>query len=350
MQPTQGGSAPPAGWRLAAAAGNVHWGYFDQGLAPALTVPSGAVVSVEAVTHHAGDAPDLLMDEGIAALFAQVTDRGPGPHILTGPIAIEGAAPGDVLEVRILSLEPRLDHGSNLAAHWGHLYGDFAKERVTIWAIDRPTMTARAEFAFDWKTTPLADAPGTIVPPGSLPREPALADVVVPLRPHLGTMGVAPAAPGRHNSIPPGLHGGNIDNWRAGPGTTMYYPVTRPGALLSLGDPHLSQGDGEISGTALEASLDVVLQVRVRRDLPIDVPVLETPTHWYVHGFGDTLDEAMTDAARSQLRFLRNMWGLTADDAYSVMSVGGDFTVTQVVDQRQGIHAGIAKSAMGGRR
>src|SRR6202043_641764 len=130
MQPTQGGSAPPAGWRLAAAAGNVPWGYFDQGLAPALTVPSGAVVSVEAVTHHAGDAPDLLMDEGIAALFAQVTDRGPGPHILTGPIAIEGAAPGDVLEVRILSLDPRLDHGSNLAAHWGHLYGDFAKERV----------------------------------------------------------------------------------------------------------------------------------------------------------------------------------------------------------------------------
>jgi acetamidase/formamidase len=163
-------------------------------------------------------------------------------------------------------------------------------------------------------------------------------------------MGVAPAAPGRHSSIPPGLHGGNIDNWRAGPGTSMYYPVTRPGALLSLGDPHLSQGDGEISGTALEASLDGVLQVRLRRDLPIDVPVLETSTHWYVHGFGDDLDEAMADAARSQLRFLRNMWGLAPDDAYSVMSVGGDFTVTQVVDQRQGIHAGIAKAVMAGRR
>ncbi len=337
-------------WRLAATPGNVHWGYFDQSLPPALTLPSGAVVSVETVTHHAGDAPDLLMDEGILALFNQVTDRGPGPHILTGPIAVEGAAAGDVLEVRILSLEPRVDFGSNLAAHWGHLYGDFAKERVTIWAIDRLTMIARAEFAFDWKTTPLADAPGTIVEPGSLPREPALADVTVPLRPHLGTMGVAPAAPGRHSSVPPGLHGGNIDNWRAGPGTSMYYPVTRPGALLSLGDPHLSEGDGEISGTALEASLDVVLQVRVRRDLPIDVPVLETPTHWYVHWFGDDLDEAMTDAARSQLRFLHNVWGLTADDAYAVMSVGGDFTVTQVVDQRQGVHAGIAKAVMAGRR
>ena len=337
-------------WHLAATPGNVHWGYFDQSLAPALTVPSGALVAVQTVTHHAGDAPDLLMDEGIATLFDQVTDRGPGPHILTGPIAIEGASPGDVLEARILSLEPRLDFGSNLAAHWGHLYRDFAKERVTIWAIDRATMTARAEFAFDWKTTPLADTPGGIVAPGSLPREPALADVIVALRPHLGTMGVAPAAPGRHSSIPPGLHGGNIDNWRAGPGTTMYYPVAWPGALLSLGDPHLSQGDGEISGTALEASLDVVLQLRVRRDLPIEVPVLETPTHWYVHGFGDDLDEAMTDAARSQLRFLAKMWGLTADDAYSVMSVGGDFTITQVVDQRQGVHAGIAKSVMAGRR
>ena len=340
------GQPAPGHWHLPATAGTVHWGYFDQTLAPALVVPPGAIVSVETVTHHAGDAPDLLMDAGIAALFDEVTDRGPGPHILTGPIAVEGAAPGDVLEVRILSLEPRCGYGSNFAAHWGHLYSDFAKERVTIWAIDRPSMTARAEFAFDWKTTPLANSPGTIVPPGSLAREPAMAGVTVPLRPHLGTMGVAPAAPGRHSSVPPGLHGGNIDNWRAGPGTSMYYPVTRPGALLSMGDPHCAQGDGEISGTALEASLHAIVQLRVRRDLPIAVPVLETPTHWYVHGFGDDLDEAMTDAARSQLRFLTAMWGLTADDAYSLMSVGGDFTITQVVDRRQGVHAGIAKAVM----
>jgi acetamidase/formamidase len=340
----------PTAFRLPAQPTTVHWGYFDQGLEPVLVVPSGATVSVEAITHHAGDAPDLLMDESIARLFEQVTDRGPGPHILTGPIAVEGARPGDVLEVRILSLEPRVDFGSNLAAHWGHLYGDFGKERVTIWSIDRHLMTARAAFAFDWKTTPLADAPGTVVPPGSVPREPALAGVVVPLRPHLGTMGVAPAEPGRHSSVPPGVHGGNVDNWRAGPGTTMYYPVARPGALLSLGDPHLSQGDGEISGTALEASLDVVLQLRIRRDLPVDVPVLETPTHWYVHGFGDDLDEAMADAARGQLRFLERLFGLSADDAYSLMSVGGDFTVTQVVDRRQGVHAGIAKAVLAGRR
>jgi acetamidase/formamidase len=340
----------PAAFRLPAEPGTVHWGYFDQDLEPVLTVPSGAIISVEAITHHAGDAPDLLMDEPISRLFEKVTDRGPGPHILTGPIAVRGARPGDVLEVRILSLEPRIDFGSNLAAHWGHLYGDFGKERVTVWSIDRQLMTAQAAFAYDWKTTPLANAPGTLVPPGSVARKAALADVVVPLRPHLGTMGVAPAAPGRHSSVPPGVHGGNVDNWRAGPGTSMHYPVARPGALLSLGDPHLSQGDGEISGTALEASLDVVIQVRIRRDLPFDVPVLETPTHWYVHGFGDNLDEAMADAARGQLRFLNRLFGLSADDAYSLMSVGGDFAVTQVVDQRQGVHAGIAKSIVAGRR
>jgi acetamidase/formamidase len=325
----------------------VHWGYFDRDIQPALTVRSGATVAVETITHHAGNAPDLLMDEEIAALWDQVDDRGPGPHILTGPIAVEKARPGDVLEVRILSLRPRCGFGSNLAAHWGLLYGDTGKERVTIWSIDPELMTARAAFAYDWKATALVDEPGIVVSPGSVAREPTMNEVVVPLRPHLGTMGVAPATPGRHSSVPPGAHGGNIDNWRAGAGTTMYYPVAVPGALLSLGDPHLSQGDGEINGSALEASLNAVLQVRVRRDIPLDVPTLETPTHWYVHGFGDTLDEAMNEAARAVLRFLDRRYGMSFDDAYSLMSVAGDFTVTQVVDGRRGIHAGVAKGLLG---
>ena len=339
--------ADPQAYKLPALPSTVHWGYFDRDIQPALTVRSGATLAVETITHHAGDAPDLLMDEEIAALWDQVVDRGPGPHILTGPIAVEKARPGDVLEVRILSLRPRCGFGSNLAAHWGLLYGDTGKERVTIWSIDPELMTARAAFAYDWKTTALVDEPGIVVRPGSVAREPTMNEVVVPLRPHLGTMGVAPATPGRHSSVPPGAHGGNIDNWRAGAGTTMYYPVAVPGALLSLGDPHLSQGDGEISGTALEASLNAVLQVRVRRDIPLDVPTLETPTHWYVHGFGDTLDEAMNEAARAVLRFLDRRYGMSLDDAYSLMSVAGDFTVTQVVDGRRGIHAGVAKALLG---
>jgi acetamidase/formamidase len=323
----------------------VAWGYFDNTRPPALVVAPGDEVAVEAITHHAGDAPDLLMDDVIERIFAEVDDRGPGPHLLTGPIAVAGAQPGDVLRVRLLSLEPRHAHGSNFAGNWGHLAKDMDKERVTIWSIDSASMTARPEFAYDWPGPP-TDRPGTIVAPGAVERESIAPGVVAPLRPHLGTMGVAPAAAGRHSSIPPGDHGGNIDNWRAGVGTAMYYPVAVPGALLSLGDPHLAQGDGEVSGTGLEASLDVMLQLDLVSggNLAIDVPTLETSTSWYVHGFGDDLDEAMLAASRHLLRFLRRGFGLSSDDAYSLMSVACDFGVTQVVDGRQGVHAGVAKA------
>lgn len=329
---------------LPATPDTVHWGYFDPALAPVLTVRSGDLVRVEAVTHHAGDAPDLLMDEAIETIFAEVDDRGPGPHLLTGPIAVEGARPGDVLEVRILSAEPRLAYGSNLAAHWGHLYEDFGKERVTIYELDCAARLGRAVFAYDWTATRLCQSPGTVVAPDLAAREPALAGVQVPLRPHFGTMGVAPAAAGRTSSIPPGDHGGNIDNWRIGAGGRMHYPVAVPGGLLSIGDPHVSQGDGEVSGTALEASLTGLLQLVVRRDLPYKVPVLEDATHLLVHGFGDDLDEAMLAASRRTLTLLGDRYGLSRDDAYSLMSVACDFTVTQVVDGRQGVHASVAKS------
>jgi acetamidase/formamidase len=321
----------------------MHWGYFDHALEPVLTVSSGDLVAIETLTHHAGDAPDLLMDAGIERVFEEVQDRGPGPHLLTGPIALAGARPGDVLEVEILSAEPRLAHGSNLAGHWGALYDDYAKERVTIFELDLQAMLGRALFAFDWQTTPLVDAPGTIVVPGSIPREPALEGVTIPLRPHLGTMGVAPAANGRHSSVPPGEHGGNIDNWRIGAGARMLYPVQVPGALLSLGDPHVSQGDGEISGTALEASLNTLVRLTLRLDITLSGPLLETPTELMVHGFGDDLDEAMRAAARRTIELLGSRFGLSRDDAYAFSSLAVDFTVTQVVDSRQGVHARIDK-------
>jgi acetamidase/formamidase len=329
--------------RLPAAPSTVHWGYFDPRLKPVLTVASGDLVAVETLTHHAGDAPDLLMDAGIADVFDSVTNRGPGPHLLTGPIAVDGARPGDVLQVDILEAAPRLPYGSNLAAHWGYLYGEIPVERVTIYEFDCDAGLGRALFGYDWTATPLADRPGTIVEPDVHARQPALPGVVVPLRPHFGTMGVAPAAPQRVSSVPPGDHGGNVDNWRIGAGGTMYYPVQVPGALLSGGDPHVSQGDGEISGTALEASLNGLLRLRIRRDLPFTVPVLETATELLVHGFGDTLDEAMKAAALRTHGILQSYLGLTGADAYSFMSVACDFTVTQVVDQRQGVHGRIDK-------
>jgi acetamidase/formamidase len=329
--------------QLQATPQTVHWGYFDPALPPVLTVSSGDLIQIEAVTHHAGDAPDLLMDAGIERIFEEVQDRGPGPHLLTGPVAVAGARPGDVLQVEILSAEPRLPHGSNLAGHWGALYEDFHKERVTVFELDGAAMIGRALFAYDWRTTPLVDVPGTIVAPGSVPREPALAGVTVPLRPHLGTMGLAPAASGRRSSVPPGAHGGNIDNWRIGAGARMLYPVQVAGALLSLGDPHVSQGDGEISGTALEASLNALLRLTLRSDISLETPLLETPGELMVHGFGDDLDEAMRAASLRTLEVLGSRFGLSSDDAYAYASLAVDFAVTQVVDGRQGVHARIDK-------
>lgn len=328
---------------LPATPATVHWGFFDPRQPPVLTVSSGDLVQIETLTHHAGDAPDLLMDQGIADVSAAVTDRGPGPHLLTGPIKVEGARPGDVLQVDILSAEPRLAYGSNLAAHWGHLYDELPGERVTVYELDVDALLGRALFGYDWTTTPLATEPGTIVAPDPAAREPALPGVVVPLRPHFGTMGVAPAEPERVSSVPPGDHGGNVDNWRIGAGGRMYYPVQATGALLSVGDPHVSQGDGEISGTALEASLNGLLRLTIRRDLPFTVPVLETATELLVHGFGNTLDAAMKAAALRTLGVLERSFGVSGRDAYSFMSVAVDFTITQVVDQRQGVHARIDK-------
>jgi acetamidase/formamidase len=328
---------------LPATPATVHWGFFDPRLEPTLTVASGDLVAIEALTHHAGDAPDLLMDTGIVDVFDQVQDRGPGPHVLTGPIAVAGARRGDVLQVDILEATPRLAYGSNLAAHWGFLYGEIPVERVTIYQLDTSALVGRAMFGYDWTATPLADQPGTIVVPDANQRQVALPDVVVPLRPHFGTMGVAPADPQRVSSVPPGDHGGNVDNWRIGAGGRMYYPVQVAGALLSVGDPHVSQGDGEISGTALEASLNGLLRLTIRRDLPFAVPVLETSTELLVHGFGDNLDAAMRAAALRTLAILQSYFGLSRADAYSFMSVAVDFTVTQVVDTRQGVHGRIDK-------
>lgn len=319
----------------------VHWGYFSASRAPSLLVASGDIIRAEAVTHHAGDAPELMMDAGVQAIFdgVPVADRNPGVHILTGPIHVEGAKPGDILEVRYLQMTPRLRYGSNLAAHWGHLYRDFGKERVTIYRMDEACQTAEAVFAYDFPGK--YEVPGTITTEKECCRVPALRGVRVPVRPHLGTAGVAPDAPGRVSSIPPGAHGGNIDNWRIGAGSTMFYPVQVDGALFSIGDPHISQGDGEISGTAIEASLDVMFQLFIRRDFQFPSPLLRTADSWMTHGFDEDLGLAMRGASLQMLELLTEHYRLSRDDAYSLMSVATDFSVTQVVDGRQGIHARI---------
>jgi acetamidase/formamidase len=338
-------SLRPVLHELRATPATVHWGYFDASLAPAITIANGDIVRVEALTHHAGDAPELMMDAGIHEIFNAIPpeDRNPGVHLMTGPIYIEGARPGDVLEVRYLQMTPRLRYGSNLAANWGHLYKEFGeKERVTIYRLDESTQTASAVFAYDFPGKYLV--PGTVTQERDCCRQPALAGVRVPVRPHLGTAGVAPDANGRVSTIPPGAHGGNIDNWRIGAGATMFYPVQVDGALFSVGDPHISQGDGEISGTAIEASLDVTFQLFLRRDFSFPSPLLQTPECWMTHGFDEDLNQAMRNASLEMLRLLTEHRGLSRDDAYSLMSVAADFGVTQVVDGRQGVHARICRA------
>ena len=323
------------------------WGFIDPDLPPVLTIRSGDVVRAEAITHHAGDAPDLMMDEGIEAVWAAIPEdqRGPGVHVMTGPIAVEGAQPGSSLLVRVLEASPRLPYGSNCAAHWGLLYDTFGKERITIYALDATAAGTMAtpEFAYDFTTRRLYDVPGIITQPDLAARQPFTRPVRIPTRPHLGVMGVAPAESGRRSSIPPGVFGGNVDNWRLGAGAAMVYPVFQPGALLYLGDPHLAQGDGELCGTAVEASLDVTVQVFVLDDLAVTAPVMETADDWLTHGFGADLDEAMHMAAEQTLWLLVERLGLSRDDAYSLASVAVDFGVTQVVDATLGCHAAVPK-------
>jgi acetamidase/formamidase len=322
----------------------VHWGYFDPAMSPVLTVSSGALIQAEAITHHAGDAPDLMMDAGVERIFREIppADRHPGVHIMTGPIFVEEAKPGDMLEVRYLRMTPRMNYGSNLAANWGYLYKEFGeRERVTIYQIDPNTNQAEALYAYDFPGKYLI--PGTVTQCPECNRQRALPGVRIPVRPHLGTAGVAPDVQGRVSTIPPGKHGGNIDNWRIGAGSTMYYPVAVDGGLFSIGDPHISQGDGELSGTAIEASLNVLFQIVLRKDFSFPSPLLEAPDCWIVHGFDEDLNKAMRYASLDMLELLTEHQRLSRNDAYSLMSVAADFGVTQVVDGRQGIHVRIPR-------
>ncbi|HEY7627077.1 MAG TPA: acetamidase/formamidase family protein [Ilumatobacteraceae bacterium] len=333
---------------LAATPDTCFWGYLDRDVDAVLEVDPGDIIEIEAVTHHAGDAPDLLMDDGIRAIWDGIAeaDRGPGVHVMTGPIAVRGAQPGDTLMVRILDMWPRLPHGSNCAANWGLLYDEFGKERITIYGLSDDAINgsrfgtlAAPKFAYDFTTRPLYDVPGVVTPPEASVRQPFTRAVQVPVRPHFGVMGVAPAEPGRHSSIPPGVFGGNVDNWRIGPGATMCYPVFAEGALLYVGDPHFAQGDGEICGTAIEASLTARIQVWVEPAIGVSSPLLETADAWCTHGFGTNLDEAMRMAAKQMLWLMQMHLGMSADDAYSLASVAMDLGVTQVVDATLGCHA-----------
>jgi len=313
----------PATYHLAPTPKTVTWGYFDPSTQPVLRIHSGDTVEVETLPGGGSAAlaaaglPRDQMQPALLEVEREVKDRGEVPHILTGPIWVEGAEPGDVLEIKILSVKPAVPYAWNsIEPGRGFLPDEFP----------------HAHF----KLTPL-----------DLSRDVALfADgIEIPLRPFFGVMGVAPpTATGRISSGPPWIHTGNMDNKDLVAGTTLFMPVHVSGALFSVGDGHVGQGDGEVCVTALETALRGTLQFAVRKDLRLRWPRAETPTHFIFMGFHENLEEAARIALDEVLDFLVQEKHLDRDMAYILASDAVDLHITQLVDGKKGVHALLPKS------
>ncbi len=316
----------PVTHRLEATAKTVAYGYYWAEAKPALRIASGDIIDVDTLLTST---PQTLAGLGVAddriqASLKAVTaafprgnpDRGPGGHILTGPVYIEGAEPGDALDVKILSIDLPIDYGYNTCS--GPLAaGNCGPSRSTILTLDRKTMTS--EF---------------------------LPGIVIPLRPFFGSLGVAPAPElGRVSSNPPGRHAGNIDNRELVAGSTLTIPVFVPGALFEVGDGHAAQGDGEVDQTAIETSLRGRLQLTVRKGLALKWPRAETATDYITMATDPDLMVATKAAIQEMIDFLAATKGLTTQQAYQLTSMAGHVAVTQIVDApNHGVHVKMPKS------
>jgi acetamidase/formamidase len=307
----------------------VAYGYYWSEAKPALRIRSGDIVDVETMLTNTpaglerigvrpSDVPQHLRD-----IVTRDTGslKGPGGHILTGPIYVEEADSGDVLEVRIQRITLPIAYGYNGCS--GFVRELCGEQRVsTLIQLDRKAMTAEV-------------APG----------------IVVPLRPFFGSIGVAPAASlGRVSSNPPSRHAGNLDNKELVAGTTLYIPVFVRGALLELGDGHAAQGDGEVDQTAIETNLEGRIQVVVRKDMKLEWPRAETPTHWITMGTDTSLVVATKTAVREMVKFLQETKGITQTQAYQATSMAADAHITQLVDGNVGVHMMIPKRYLVGAR
>jgi acetamidase/formamidase len=306
---------------LAASPQTCHWGYFDAGRAPVLRIASGDTVMVETLsgTPDAVPGAPFHVPPELAQVHAQCERFAGAPHILTGPVAVEGAEPGDVLEVEVLDVTLRQDWGFNVIRPLaGTLPDEFPEARTITIPLDRAAMVGRLPFGID-----------------------------IPLSPFFGIMGVAPPANwGRITSVIPRAHGGNIDNKELGPGARLYLPVHRPGALFSCGDGHGAQGDGEVCLTAIETALTGTFALSVRKDMRLGMPRAETKTHLITMGFDPSLDRAMEVALRDMIAWLRARVSLSAPDAYTLCSLACDFRVTQTVNGAKGIHGMMPKAIL----
>ena len=321
----------PQIYELKAQPDTVHWGYFSAALKPIVSINSNDILVIEdvpsvdpEVVEQSGVVPLSEIPENHRAIYRKVKDRGPGPHIMVGPVFVNGAEPGDVLEVRILDVQLAYSYGYNRQRPYaGTLPEEFTQWWQRIIRIDR-----------DKKKAEVAQG------------------VVVPLtRPFFGAMGVAPhPTMGRISTREPGVHGGNLDNKDLGAGSILYIPVHVRGALFSAGDGHAAQGHGEVDQTAIETGLRGRFQFLVQKDMKLKWPRAETPTHWMVMGLHQDLDEAMKIAVRETVDFVVERFPrLTRQEAYMIASVAVDYHVTQVVDGRKGIHAMVPKTIFAGR-
>ncbi len=306
--------------RLPATPETVAWGYYASTAKPVLRIASGDIVEVETLLTST---PDRLEKAGIAPkdveqslrdIVTKVTDRGPGGHILTGPIFIETAEPGDVLEVKILAVDLAIPYAYNGCA--GFLAEICIDPRTKIIPLDKKRMVA-------------AFSPG----------------IEVPIRPFFGSMGVAPPPEsGRISSNPPGIHAGNLDNKELVAGTTLFIPVHAAGALFEVGDGHAAQGDGEVDQTGIETSLRGRLQFIVRKDLHLKWPRAETATHLITMGMNRDLTEATRIASLEMVDLLATSRSLSQMDAYRLASVAADLRITELVDGNVGVHMMVPKS------
>ena len=329
-QPAPPNNAPDA--TLRSTPETVVWGYFAADIAPVLRIKSGQTVRIDTVSHggvntgvdpvtffgRAGIAPDQVLKDAIDIYEKVSRPKGASAHILTGPIYVDEAAPGDMLEVRILALEPRVPYGVNNS------------NRGTGVLPDLLAAAAPKVIKFD------------------LARNVALfsSDIEVPLTPFMGIMGVAPPRDTwLVSSRPPSRWGGNMDFNKLTTGATLYLPVFHGGGQFFTGDSHAVQGDGEINGTAIEGSLTATLQFIVHKGAGRSMrwPRAEDAAHYYAMGMDLDLDEAMKQAAQETVDFLRATRGLSAADAYALASIAVDFRVAEAVDAVQMVYGAIPK-------
>jgi len=310
--------------RLEATPATVAYGYYWSEAQPVLRIASGDVIDVDTLLTNTPEGltkagvPDERIQASLKAIVSQVTGdrRGPGGHILTGPVYVEGAAPGDVLEVEIQSIELAIDYGYNGCK--GVLPENCEPDApVRIIPLDRARMTA--EFA-----------------PG----------IVIPLRPFFGSMGVAPAPEaGRVSSNPPGRHAGNLDNRELVAGSRLFIPLFARGALFEIGDGHAAQGDGEVDQTAIETSLRARIRLTVRKDMKLSWPRAETATDYISMATDPDLNVATRTAIQEMVDFLVAEKRLTRHAAYQLVSIAGNVAITQLVDKPNvGVHVRLPKS------